>query len=79
MTTRPLVLRSVEDDHAERCVDIFRRVDGTFGFEEFRRDSEDMGRWTMTGSYSAQTFQSRLEAETKALSSVKWLKAEQLT
>jgi len=79
MTTRPLVLRSVEDDHAERCVDIFRRIDGTFGFEEFRRDTEDMGRWTMTGSYSGQIFLSRSEAETRALSSVGWLKAEQLT
>ncbi|HEY2564091.1 MAG TPA: hypothetical protein VGI44_10300, partial [Acidimicrobiales bacterium] len=28
---------------ADRCVDIFSRPDGTFGFEEFRRDPEDMG------------------------------------
>jgi len=27
----------------DRCVDVFARPDGTFGFEEFRRDPEDMG------------------------------------
>ena len=26
-----------------RCVDLFRRPDGTFGYEEFRRDPEDQG------------------------------------
>jgi hypothetical protein len=30
----------------DRCVDIFLRPNGTFGFEELRRDREDMGAWT---------------------------------
>jgi hypothetical protein len=35
------VLRSIETDDAARCVDLFVRPDGTFGFEEYRRDIED--------------------------------------
>ncbi len=36
-----LVLASHQTLEAERCVDIFKRPEGTFGFEEFRRDPED--------------------------------------
>jgi hypothetical protein len=41
-----LVFDSVENDEHDRCVDLFRRPDGSFGFELFRRDVEDEGRWT---------------------------------
>jgi hypothetical protein len=37
------VLVSYQTVDASRCVDIFSRPDGTFGFEEFRRDPEDRG------------------------------------
>ena len=37
------VLASHQTLEADRCVDVFSRPDGTFGFEEFRRDPEDMG------------------------------------
>jgi hypothetical protein len=42
----------------DRCVDIFSRPDGTFGFEEFRRDPEDMGAWTPVAYYSEHEFAS---------------------
>lgn len=35
---RNKVLRSVETPDGDRCVDIFRRPDGTFGFAVFRRE-----------------------------------------
>lgn len=38
-----LVLTSIETPDRQRCVDLFQRQDGTFGFEELRRDPEDMG------------------------------------
>ena len=34
------VLTSLENSAGDHCVDIFVRVDGTFGFEDYRRDSE---------------------------------------
>jgi hypothetical protein len=47
-----LVFRSVENDVHDRCVDLFSRPDGSFGFEEFRQDVEDQGAWTPVGSFS---------------------------
>ena len=46
------VFVSVENFEHDRCVDIFSRPDGSYGFEEFRRDVEDRGRWTPVTSYS---------------------------
>ena len=36
-----LVFTSIENLEHDRCVDLFRRPDGSYGFEEFRRDVED--------------------------------------
>jgi hypothetical protein len=41
-----IIFDSIENDEHNRCVDLFERPDGTFGFEEFRRDVEDAGGWT---------------------------------
>jgi hypothetical protein len=40
-----VVLASLENPEANRCVDLFVRPDQTHGFEEFRRDPEDSGAW----------------------------------
>jgi hypothetical protein len=37
------VLVSHQTADASRCVDIFSRPNHTYGFEEFRREPEDMG------------------------------------
>ncbi len=50
------VLASPSTPAVDRCVDIFTRPDGTFGFEEFRRDPEDMGAWTPVAYYSERRF-----------------------
>jgi len=46
----------------DRCVDIFVRPDGSFGFEEFRRDPEDMGAWTPVAYYSTREFETKADA-----------------
>jgi hypothetical protein len=56
-------------------VDIFARPDGTFGFEEFRQDPEDMGAWSVIGSFSGATFAMADEALTAAHGTVAWLRA----
>ncbi len=38
-----LVFISIENFEHDRCVDLFSRPDGSYGFEEFRRDVEDGG------------------------------------
>ena len=44
-----VVLESLETDDGLRCVDLFRRPDGSFGYEEFRRDPEERrgGGWLL--------------------------------
>jgi hypothetical protein len=67
------VLASPSTPAVDRCVDIFSRPDGTFGFEEFRRDPEDMGAWTPVAYYSARDFQSEADALAAARQAVPWL------
>ena len=57
----------------DRCVDIFSRPDGTYGFEEFRKDPEDMGRWTPIKYHSGREYQSLTMALDAARHAVNWL------
>ena len=54
-----VVLESIENDQHDRCVDLFRRPDGSFGFEAFRRDVEDAGAWTPVAYYSGAAYASK--------------------
>jgi hypothetical protein len=69
------VLNSLEDPYGERCVDLFRRRDGSFGFEEFRRDVEDSGIWMPVAYYSDARFVSMDEALVAAAKTIDWLRA----
>jgi hypothetical protein len=66
------VLASLENPHGDYCVDIFARGDGSFGFEEYRRDPED-GRWRSLHRYAGLVFASQSEATAQAKKSVPWL------
>ena len=68
-----LVLVSHQTFEANRCVDIFMRPEGTFGFEEFRRDPEDMGAWTPVRYFSGQEYPTEEEATDAACEAVSWL------
>jgi len=71
------VLMSVESLHGDYCVDVYVRADGTFGFEEYRRDPEDGGRWYSLQRHSGQVFQSEDDALVEAKARVAWLKANE--
>ncbi len=66
------VVTSLEDADGARCVDLFVREDGSFGFKEFRRDPEDSGRWTLVGDYSGLRCSSRDEALAAAAGAIDW-------
>jgi hypothetical protein len=68
-----LVLVSHQTDEGNRCVDIFPRPDGTFGFEEFRKDPEDMGAWTPVSYFSGRKYPTEDEVLAAARSRVSWL------
>ena len=68
-----VVFDSIENDRHDRCIDLFRRPDGSFGFEEFRRDVEDAGVWTPVAYYSRSTYVSNEAALDAAITCVVWL------
>jgi hypothetical protein len=68
-----VVLDSIENGEHDRCVDLFRRPDGSFGFEEFRKDAEDAGAWTPVRYYSGAVYPSREAALAEAVRTVVWL------
>lgn len=67
-----LVFESIENRQHDRCVDLFSRPDGSFGFEEFRRDPEDAGVWTPMAYHSAVRFGTAPEARDAAAAAVAW-------
>jgi hypothetical protein len=67
------VLASPSTAAVDRCVDVFVRPDGSFGFEEFRRDPEDMGAWTPVAYYSTTQFKTEADAVSAARDAVSWL------
>jgi len=69
------VLASLENAHGDFCVDVFARADGSFGFEEYRRDPED-GRWRNLHRYASLVFASQSEATAQATRTVAWLKGK---
>ena len=71
-----IVLRSIECAVGDYCVDIFSRPDGSYVFEEFRKDPEDMGKWTGVKYYSALSFSTEAEALEEAKTRVSWLPIE---
>ena len=69
------VLESLHNLTTDRCVDIFVRDDGTFGYEEYRRDHEEGGGWFPLHRFSHQVFDTQDRALTQARITVEWLLA----
>lgn len=74
MARRISVLKSIDLQDGNRCVDLFARADGTFGFEEYRRDIEDARGWFPVGFFGDLVFDSEDDALRAARSRVPWLK-----
>ncbi len=70
------MLTSVSSADGLRCVDIFRDPAGGFGFEHFRSDPEDVGRWTAVGGFASSRFSTSAEAAAAAEAAVFWLKED---
>ena len=64
------VLASVNLSGESICVDIFRRPDGSFGFEEFRRDPEDGRGWFAIGFHGDRRFATEGAARAAAAEAV---------
>ena len=67
------VVASFNQPGAFICVDVFQRLDGSFGFEEYRRDPADGHGWFPIGRYSGQSYASHEAALAGAKQTVAWL------
>ncbi|MDG2286565.1 MAG: hypothetical protein P8N43_13705 [Alphaproteobacteria bacterium] len=67
------VIISINSDDQTRCVDVFARADGSYGFEEYRRDPEDTRGWFPIGGFADLTFEQQEHAMAKARARVNWL------
>lgn len=67
------VLRSINLPGEMLCVDLFQRPDGSFGFDEFRRDPEDGRGWYSIGHHGALVFPSFEAAFLNARAKIVWL------
>ncbi|MEM7189843.1 MAG: hypothetical protein AAF439_09545 [Pseudomonadota bacterium] len=70
------VMASIEAPGGQICVDIFQRPDGSFGFEEYRRDLEDGRGWQVIGHHADRRFDTREAAYATAQQLILWLKNE---
>jgi hypothetical protein len=67
------VLTSIEDATRTLCVDFFLRADGTFGFEEYRKNLDTGVGWQNLARFSQLIFASGDEALREAQRAIPWL------
>ena len=72
-SSKPVVLQSINSADGLRCVDVFMRSDGTFGFAEYRRDFEDASGWQQLDKSLSSTFETLELALASAKKLVPWL------
>jgi hypothetical protein len=73
---RNLVRQSIETPDGDRCVDIFQRADGSFGFEGYRRDPEDGRGWFPISQFGEQRFDSEAAARSASARIFPWVIAD---
>jgi hypothetical protein len=70
------VVATLHNRDADRCVKIIRQPNGTFGFQEFRREPEDAGRWSLVSDTPAANLATREQALDAACGQVDWLREQ---
>ena len=70
------ILDSISSEDKQYCVDSLERDDGTFGFEEYRRDIEDYNQWFKIGCFDTLLFTTKKDAIEAAVQYVIWLKGQ---
>ena len=68
------VVATLHSDDAHRCVKIIKQPDGRFGFQEFRREPEDAGGWTLVNDSPTANLASKEQALEAACAGVAWLR-----
>ena len=70
------VIFSINNDEGNLCLDIFIRENKTFGFEEFRKDPENINGWYKIGNYGDKIYFNQKEAYENACKNIMWLNSK---
>ena len=73
MVKKQTVVRSINNNDENLCVDVFQREDDSFGFEEYRRDPETNEGWYKVGFFGDNIFSIEEDAYKNACKNVVWL------
>jgi len=68
-----VVIQSINNDESNLCIDFFTRNNGTFGYEEYRKDPENASSWYKIGYFTYKIFSSKDEAYNDAVKTISWL------
>lgn len=68
------VVKTINDPRGGRRVEIYRRANGTFGFEEWKYGVDEKA-WFPVGRYSYAIIDTLERAEQEARSRVDWLRS----
>ena len=71
---KKIVVRSINNSDQSLCIDIFKRNDNTFGFEEYRRDKETHEGWYKVKMYENNIYLTEKEAFSNACKYIHWLR-----
>ena len=68
-----VVINSINNDDNNLCIDFFIRNNNTFGYQEYRKDPENMTEWYRIGNYDHKIFLTKDEAYQDAKKTIVWL------
>ena len=69
-----VVINSINNDNNNLCIDFFIRKNKTFGYQEYRKDSENISEWYRIGNYDYKVFFSKDDAYHDAKKTIVWFK-----
>jgi hypothetical protein len=68
------VVTTLHNESGDRCVKVIRHAEGRFGFQEFRKDPEDAGGWTLVSDARGSIHATEGHAQAAARAGVGWLR-----
>ena len=69
-----VVINSINNDNNNLCIDFFIRKNKTFGYQEYRKDPENISEWYRIGYYDYKVFLNKDDAYQDAKKTIVWFK-----
>ena len=69
-----VVINSINNDNNNLCIDFFIRKNKTFGYQEYRKDPENISGWYRIGNYDYKVFSNKNDAYHDAKKNIVWFK-----